>query len=237
MVIDTVPWFNNNPIIQAYVTSDAFGKGIFISLFLLSLLAWVILQQKILIQKKFLQQGKEIRHALLKQRGSPLNLDPVSVDNPFADLYLTVKLNAMELLNREDADQRLSADDVNSIETVIYAAMPKYRSLLDKNIFIPGTVISLAPFLGLLGTVWGILCSFSSFGKVVGKALPINNGTIMEGLSTALGTTIVGLAVAVPALIAYNYLRAQSSSLNAEIEQFAYLLLNSIECKYKKRKL
>ncbi|EPP39044.1 motA/TolQ/ExbB proton channel family protein, partial [Chlamydia psittaci 84-8471/1] len=61
--------------------------------------------------------------------------------------------------------------------------MPKYRALMHENNFIPATTISLAPFLGLLGTVWGILTAFShiSSGEVGGTAM-------MEGLATALGT-------------------------------------------------
>ncbi|MEG0037177.1 MAG: MotA/TolQ/ExbB proton channel family protein [Victivallaceae bacterium] len=227
----------DNPIIQAYMTSDLFGKGIFISLICLSLVTWVVLQQKIMVQKKFCQQGKVIRSSLMRQRTTPLALDRLPPDNPFADLYLTVKLNVLELLNGNEINNFLSPDDISSIETLIASAIPKYRSLLDKNTFIPGTAISLAPFLGLLGTVWGILCSFSSLGKTMGNTSSVTgNSMVMEGLSTALGTTILGLAVAIPALVVYNYLRAQSTHLNLEIEQFAYLLLNAVECKYKRRR-
>ena len=60
------------------------------------------------------------------------------------------------------------------------------------------------------------------------------NGTVMmEGLATALGTTIVGLFVAIPSLVGFNYLRAHASQVSLEIEQIAFLLLNSIEVKYR----
>ncbi|ANH78586.1 MotA/TolQ/ExbB proton channel family protein [Candidatus Chlamydia sanziniae] len=223
----------HNPIIQAYREADIFGKGIFFCLLLLSLCTWTVLHQKLAIQKKFFKSGRFLKDFLIKNRHAPLALDISPELSPFADLYFTIKRGTLELLDKNrhcapDCGPRLSPEDIQSLETLLGAVMPKYKALLHKNNFIPATTISLAPFLGLLGTVWGILIAFSQIN--LGG---MGNTTIMEGLATALGTTIVGLFVAIPSLIAFNYLRAHSSQLISEIEQIAYLLLNSIEVKYR----
>ena len=226
-----------NPIIQAYREADIFGKGIFFSLLLLSLCTWTVLHQKLAIQKKFLKSGKNLKEFLIKNRHAPLSLDVTPEPSPFADLYFTIKRGTLELLdkNRQRAPDRgpvLAPEDISSLETLLGAVMPKYRALLHKNNFIPATTISLAPFLGLLGTVWGILVAFSQISSGnAGKTM------LMEGLATALGTTIAGLFVAIPSLIMFNYLKAYSSQLISEIEQTAYLLLNSIEVKYRQNSL
>lgn len=224
---------SGHPIIQAYQEADLFGKAIFFSLLLLSVCTWTVLHQKLSIQKKFLQSGKNLKEFLIKNRHAPLSLDMHPETNPFADLYFTIKRGALELLdkNRQQAPDRgpiLSVEDIRALEMLFNAVMPKYRALMHKNNFIPATTISLAPFLGLLGTVWGILLAFTqiSVGKMAGA-------TMMEGLATALGTTIVGLFVAIPSLIGFNYLRAHAAQLILEIEQTAFLLLNSIEIKYR----
>ncbi len=228
--------FAHNPLIQAYKEADLFGKGIFLSLLVLSLCTWTVLHQKLSIQRKFFQSGKTLKDFLIKNRHAPLSLDIAPETTPFADLYFTIKRGTLELLdkNRQQAPNlgpMLSAEDMQSLQTLLEAVLPKYRSLMQKNNFIPATTISLAPFLGLLGTVWGILLAFSqiSTGQVAGT-------TMMEGLATALGTTIAGLFVAIPTLIGFNYLRAHTAQLMLEIEQIAFLLLNSIEVKYRRGK-
>ncbi|CPR46192.1 MotA/TolQ/ExbB proton channel family protein [Chlamydia trachomatis] len=227
----------NNPIIQSFQEADLFGKVIFFSLFALSICTWTVLHQKLSVQKKFLKSGKSLKEFLIKNRHSPLSLDIHPESTPFTDLYFTIKRGTLELLdkNRQLAPERtplLSVEDIQSLETLFNAVMPKYRALLNKNNFIPATTISLAPFLGLLGTVWGILLAFAHIST--GQA----NGTIMmEGLATALGTTIVGLFVAIPSLVGFNYLRAHAFQVSLEIEQTAFLLLNSIEVKYRQTSL
>lgn len=227
----------HNPIIQAFQEADLFGKGIFFSLLLLSLCTWTVLHQKLAIQKKFLKSGKSLKDFLIKNRHAPLSLEIHPELNPFADLYFTIKRGTLELLdkNRQQAPDQgplLFIEDIQSLETLLGAVMPKYRALVHENNFIPITTISLAPFLGLLGTVWGILLAFSHI-----HSGQVQNTAMMEGLATALGTTIVGLFVAIPSLIGFNYLKAHSSRLILEIEQTAYLLLNSIEVKYRQTKL
>ncbi len=226
-----------NPLIQAYKDSDCFGKIIFLILILLSIITWTIFWQKTSVQKKFFKTGIELKNTFLGQKSLPLSLDNLPPHNPFTDLYKSIKRISLELLNKnkdllEPSEEHLvilSNSDIDVIENQILSLLPKYKHLLEKNNFILSTIVSLAPFLGLLGTVWGLLLAFSALGTTQ------NSSTIMSGLSTSLATTVLGLLVAIPALIAYNYLKTLTTSLLIELEFFGFLTLNAIELKYKKQ--
>jgi biopolymer transport protein TolQ len=88
----------------------------------------------------------------------------------------------------------------------------------------------LAPFLGLLGTVWGILTTFSEMTTQSGGG----HQAILSGLSLALATTVLGLVDAIPALIGYNYLKNTIQEFETEMGEFAHLALASIELQYRK---
>ena len=91
--------------------------------------------------------------------------------------------------------------------------------------------MALAPFLGLLGTVWGMLVTFSGLKS---HAVSMANAAVLSGLSTALATTVLGLLIAIPALIAYGYLRNAVLEINRDMENFSQVLLTTIEMQYRK---
>ncbi|XPV77337.1 MAG: MotA/TolQ/ExbB proton channel family protein [Desulfovibrio sp.] len=82
-----------------------------------------------------------------------------------------------------------------------------------------------APFIGLFGTVWGIMNSFHSIGQAQSAAL----ATVAPGISEALVATAIGLGVAIPATIAYNYFLGQLAVLETELVNFAGMFLNRVE--------
>ncbi len=96
---------------------------------------------------------------------------------------------------------------------------------LEKRIVFLGTTVSVSPFLGLLGTVWGIMTSFLSMG-VKGAA---DISAVGPGIAEALITTIAGLAVAIPALVAHNYFVNKLRQVEKEVESFFANLMISLE--------
>ena len=87
------------------------------------------------------------------------------------------------------------------------------------------TVGSTSPYVGLFGTVWGIMSAFSSLGNVQQATLAM----VAPGISEALITTAAGLFVAVPAVVAYNQFTARCRDFAARMDDFARELLNSME--------
>jgi biopolymer transport protein TolQ len=226
----------SNPLLTAYQGSDLFGKAIFLSLFLLSIVTWIIFFQKFFLQREIKQKGIQLTQLFQKKGINPLSLEPGEISHPFAMLYANLKEHTLELLKKNQlvlAEQKivtLSASDIDLIEAHLMTQVSAEAKGIEKNLFVLSTIVSLAPFLGLLGTVWGILLTFAEL-QLGGAAN--TNATIMGGLSMALGTTVLGLLVAIPALISYNLLKAKSAHLVADMEDFSHLLLASVELHYR----
>ncbi|MFW6254769.1 MAG: MotA/TolQ/ExbB proton channel family protein [Chitinivibrionales bacterium] len=89
-------------------------------------------------------------------------------------------------------------------------------SRLDQGVFLLAIVGSIAPFLGLLGTVWGIMNSFYQIGNQGSASLPV----VAPGIAEALITTIIGLAVAIPAVFFYNIFVHRAGRLEDEMDEF-----------------
>jgi biopolymer transport protein TolQ len=97
-------------------------------------------------------------------------------------------------------------------------------STLDRGVFLLAIVSSISPFLGLLGTVWGIMNSFFEIGNQGSASLPV----VAPGIAEALVATLGGLAVAIPALFFYNYFNHQAERIETDIDEFKALLLARI---------
>ena len=109
----------------------------------------------------------------------------------------------------------------NALQRSLSRQLMKYESRM----ILLGTVISGAPFLGLLGTVWGVMDCFGSMSAQASVTLQ----QLAPGVAGALLTTVAGLCVAIPAVFGYNYLTSQSRELMTDTENFASLLSDIIE--------
>lgn len=240
-----------SPFFQAYVTSDFFGKIIFIMLFLLSALSWGILLHKIWVTHTIRKASKNFRRLFESKKKYPLSLelskDPGSIETPnaFEDLYGVLKKTSLEMLSKNrwyheglpaapEKEERtyLSSTDLTLLESYLMITISTLTQQLEKNLFILSTSVSLAPFLGLLGTVWGILITFSEMQT--GGGTSSNNEVVLGGLSMALATTVLGLLVAIPALVGYNYLRSLIRDFGIEMENFSSEMLAAVEMQYRK---
>ncbi len=238
-----------NPFIDAYLTSDVFGKLIFIALFLLSIISWILLVNKMMLTRSLRKLSKEVRARFEKQKQSPLNIELQTfgnkeIPNPFVEMYKVLKNYTLEILNKnqwvqknhgiEDQAAFLSQSDISLLEAQLALSIDSQVCEVEKHLFILPTVVTLAPFLGLLGTVWGILLTFSSLQA---QSFSGNNQVVLGGLSMALATTVIGLVVAIPALIAYNYLKSSIRHYETEMDEFSGLMLFAVEIQYRKVEL
>lgn len=236
--------------VTAYSQSDLLGKLIILGLISLSILCWIILIQKVWTTRRVEQISKAFNKAyqLNKERLLHLELEELPkpknklVPHPYAEIFRELKTKTVEILNKnhyfsskhsgkESGQVYLSPNDLEIVETHVLTTISAQIKLLEKNLFILSTIITLAPFLGLLGTVWGILITFSELhsGATVGS-----NTAVLGGLSTALSTTVLGLIIAIPALISYNYLKNAVKNYSSDMEEFLYQLLSAVELQYRK---
>lgn len=237
----------SNPFWQAYVLSDWLGKLIFISLYLLSIISWIVLLYKFRQIYAARNSSRRFRGELFKNNLNILQQPiPQGERSPFLFLFTTLKKYSIELLNKnrryatalptEEPGAALavylSPSDVDFVQAHLSSAAAGQLQQLDRNLFILSTTVSLAPFLGLLGTVWGILVTFSALQN--GGAGAASNQMVLGGLSLALATTVLGLLDAIPALIGYNYLKNEIRSFEIEMENFSTEILAAIEMNYRK---
>lgn len=162
------------------------------------------------------------------------------IPQPFSKILSVIKNKTGELLEKNHffieelgrgSSVYLSRADIDLIETHLSTTIMSQKELLEKNLFVLSTITTLAPFIGLLGTVWGILMTFSGLQASGNFA---SNTLILGGLSTALATTVLGLLIAIPSLVAYNFLKQKIKSFTCQMEDFAHLLLSSVEIQYRK---
>lgn len=230
-----------NPFVDAYVTSDFLGKAIFIGLLLLSVFSWIILIHKGWLQFQAKKHSLHFAEIFQSQKQNPLNLDcePFMKQkklNPFLAIYVILKRNTLELLNKnkhfssKKETPFLSQADIDYLEGHLSSTITSQTKHLEKNLFILATIVSLGPFLGLLGTVWGILTTFSNMTSASGSS----HQAVLGGLSLALATTVLGLVDAIPALIGYNYLKNSIRDFESDMEQFAHSTLASVGMQYRK---
>jgi biopolymer transport protein TolQ len=225
-----------NPILNAYQGSDLFGKLIFLALLFLSILTWSLFLQKLFVQRDAKRKSAQLLQLFQKRRANPLAIEVKGPPHPFAALYQTLKDHTLTLLQKNHSVIKdhhvvtLSHTDIDLIEAHLINTVSAETKNLEKNLFVLSTIVSLAPFLGLLGTVWGILLTFAELQN--GSAANAN-ATVMGGLAMALGTTVMGLLVAIPALIGYNYLKASIAHFSTDMEDFSQLLLASVELQYR----
>ena len=133
-------------------------------------------------------------------------------DNTTTRLFLVAILNA----DRGKAEIKEMIEDQGRQEVAI---LERYLTTL-------GTIASISPFLGLLGTVVGLLKVFDAMAQSGGVTNPV---VLSDGIHNALITTVAGLCVAIPSLVAYNYFARRAEALILEAERVSLRLLNILK--------
>lgn len=233
-----------SPILQAYSASDFLGKMIFLSLFALSILSWVIIAYKLWLNRCIKESNLEMENLFKQNRRSPLNID-VSFfqkknfpSSPLLAVYQNLRGQVLDLLRKnkdlthptEGGAVFLSSTDIEQIGYHSDIAVGLQRKKVAKYLYVLSIIYSLAPLLGLLGTVWGISVTFNQLPHA-GNAL--SNEAVLSGLAMALGTTVVGIVIAIPALIGYHALKQTVEEHTAKMDQFSSDFLQRIEMQYR----
>ena len=132
-------------------------------------------------------------------------------------IYRVYHVGVQELRKRINGDTVvLSSEALNVIRARLDAAVVREHQKLNKNMVLLTISISGGPFLGLLGTVMGVMITFA----VIAATGDVNINSIAPGISAALAATVAGLAVAIPTLFAYNYLLVQIKDITADMHVF-----------------
>jgi biopolymer transport protein TolQ len=137
------------------------------------------------------------------------------------------KLQKRRQENAGDAGEAFLGD-IESIERALDRAKLMAVTEMESRVPLLGTTASAGPFIGLFGTVWGIMNSFRNIGSK-GAA---NLATVAPGIAEALVATAIGLMAAIPAVMAYNYLSRRIRVISAEMETFSSDFLNIVRRRF-----
>jgi len=200
----------NNSVIQLILNAGYIVKAVLLILMTFSVISWAIIFFK---QKYFSKANKESEQF---QRAYRTNRDPKSLFQATRNLTLSPIANVFKAVYVDDAKR-----DKNEVKRVLRRYETLESVKLEKYLNFLATTGSTTPFIGLFGTVWGIMNAFHGIGAAGSASLAV----VAPGIAEALIATAVGLAAAIPAVIAYNYYLSMSRKMIIEMEDFSEDLL------------
>jgi biopolymer transport protein TolQ len=214
------------------VRASLFAKGIYLILLGLSVGSWAIIFRKLVLFRRYRRENGEFLLLYRKNRRNYAPLyrqmkeHPPGQGSPLPAIFFRgceeVESLATESVSRDrqggkgESHFRLSLLHVENLEEILLAEMERIAGRLESGQNFLATTSSVAPLLGLLGTVWGILEAFRGIG-LSGSATA---ASMAPGMSEALITTVVGLMVAIPANLGYNFLGQRIKHLSTEGDTF-----------------
>lgn len=215
-------------VVQSFLTSGLIGQIITVGLVIFSFIAWSIMIDKHMELRRLRLLNLSFEQRLRTER-TLLDLPEAFRDRraiPYGDLFA----DAMEAYWRAASIGQEKGVDTSRFrlehtENALQRALARQVLRYESNMVFLATIVSGAPFMGLLGTVWGVMDAFSAVS--VQQTASIQ--TLAPGVSAALLTTVAGLVVAIPSVFGYNFLFASSKRLITEIENFASSLADRIE--------
>ncbi len=208
--------------------SGALGKMIVILLFIVSIYSWAIILHKYLTLKKatsvserFLKRFREDPDGMVSHYADRRRFDP----SPLATVFEAGLAALGHIMAGDSLGRGLSIVQIDSLERSMDRAVAEQVIDLRKYLITLATVVGGAPFVGLFGTVWGIMTAFTAM-YVTGSA---SISSVAPGISAALTTTVAGLAVAIPALVGYNYLMNRVRIMTTAMENFSSEFMSTVE--------
>lgn len=208
--------------------SNLAGKVIIGALAFFSLIAWTIMIGKSIELRRMRTFNRGFEEKLREQR-TIIDL-PDGFRVPTSVAYAAMFHDAIDAYwrvepRKGESEERLSTARVEHTENALQRAVANQTLIYESNMVFLATIVSGAPFFGLLGTVWGVM---DAFGAVAMQ----NTATLQSlapGVSGALLTTVAGLLVAIPSVFGYNYLLSRTRLLITESENFASSLADRFE--------
>ena len=183
-----------------------------------SVYSWAIIIEKFRLFKRINTESEQFEDKFWKSKSAEnfYNSLPANLDNPMALLFKDSMQTLLKTKNRTNLNEKMSSMLEVNIEKQLVA--------LEKGFTFLATVGSTAPFIGLFGTVWGIMNSFQSIAISRNTSLAI----VAPGIAEALFATALGLLAAIPAVIAYNKFNSDSKRYISRIDNFCKRFLSII---------
>ncbi len=205
-------------LINLFIRADIIVKSVIIILIACSIYSWAVIIEKFRLFKKINQSTEEFETKFWNSKSAEsfYNNLPTNIEDPMALIFKDAMQNLLKKRSKTDLHDRMT--------TMLETGIEKQISKISKGYTFLATVGSTAPFIGLFGTVWGIMNSFQSIAISRNTSLAI----VAPGIAEALFATALGLLAAIPAVIAYNKFNNDSILYSKKLENFSKRFLTII---------
>jgi len=205
-------------ILKLFVRADFIVKSVIIILIVSSIYSWAVIFEKIKMFRKINKTTEEFESKFWKSKSAEsfYNSLPANSDDPMANVFR----KSMDVMLKSRRSSNLNEKMSRMLEINIEEQMEK----IEKSYTFLATVGSTAPFIGLFGTVWGIMNSFQSIAISRNTSLAI----VAPGIAEALFATALGLLAAIPAVVAFNKFSSDSKKYSQKLENFSKRFLSII---------
>ncbi|MDX9963793.1 protein TolQ [Desulfobacter postgatei] len=206
-------------------------KFIMLLLLFFSIISWAIIFIKFRYVRKSFKDSADFTEVFWQCRtlADAFSKAKMLRSSPLGRIFIAAYMEASRTENKENLASKKNSGStfqtMGSVKRTLNRAINVENRRLTQLISFLATAGNTAPFIGLFGTVWGIMSTFQGIGLSGSASLAV----VAPGISEALVATAAGLAVAIPAVMAYNYFNDRTRVLNSELQSFSSDLLNIIE--------
>ena len=205
-------------LMNLFIRADIVVKLVILSLIVCSIYSWAVIIEKVRLFKKINKSTEEFENKFWNSKSAETfyNNLPASTEDPMALLFKDAMQNLLKRRSKTDLNSRMT--------TLLETGIDKQMTKIGRGFTFLATVGSTAPFIGLFGTVWGIMNSFQSIAISRNTSLAI----VAPGIAEALFATALGLLAAIPAVVAYNKFNNDSIKYSQKLENFSKRFLTII---------
>ena len=198
-------------LMNLFLRADVVVKSVILILIACSIYSWAVIIEKFRLFKKINESTEEFETKFWNSKSAEsfYNNLPSNTEDPMALVFKDAMQNLLKRKSKLDLNNRMT--------TMLETGIEKQMTKISKGFTFLATVGSTAPFVGLFGTVWGIMNSFQSIAISRNTSLAI----VAPGIAEALFATALGLLAAIPAVIAYNKFNNDSIKYSQKLENFS----------------
>ena len=207
-------------LIQLFVRADFIVKSVIIILIAASIFSWALIFDKYKLFKRIEKSTTNFEQKFWKSKSAENFYNNLSnrEKDPLANVFQTAMFEVLRTKSKSSSVQSVR------VSRILEISGDRELKLIEKNFTFLATVGSTAPFIGLFGTVWGIMNSFQSIAISRNTSLAI----VAPGIAEALFATALGLLAAIPAVIAYNKFSSDYKKYGQRIENFSKRFISII---------
>ena len=204
-------------LIKLFIRADFVVKSVIVVLIAASIFSWALIVDKYKLFRKINLSSDEFEQKFWKSKSAEsfYNNIPANSNDPLANIF---KAGMGEMLKSKTR----SSNQSERVSRILEVSTEREMQTIEKYFTFLATVGSTAPFIGLFGTVWGIMNSFQSIAISRNTSLAI----VAPGIAEALFATALGLLAAVPAVVAYNKFNSDAKKYLQKIENFSKRFLS-----------